>query len=126
MPEEAPLSQSFNVSECLLKFLCEGGHNRGLAEHEDVITELVHMLLTPEDVLWHLPAEFDDVAFVEAQKFGSGGGNCDEKYPFCHSNFFEYFEDVEETNDDHSYYSNNNNNNNNNLVYNLLNGIINI
>ena len=99
VPEDGPLSRNYNISECVLKFLCEGGTNRDSSGHEDFITELIHLLLTPEDILNHLPDEFNQLGFVEAQKFGSKGGNCDEKYKNCPTQFFEYSESEEDESD---------------------------
>lgn len=84
--------------ECLLKCVCELAKHPLVEDKENLMTELMHFILTPSVHQGFDSEDESDMqkAFEDAEKFGKIGGNCDLMYEKCEkspldnvSNFIE-------------------------------------
>ncbi|XP_043650166.1 uncharacterized protein LOC122618098 [Drosophila teissieri] len=86
------IRMKLNGRVCVLKSICESAA-APFDDRNGLLGEVLHILLTPSSSVDPL-AEHSDNDYLQAERLGAAGGDCDQVYPKCPKSLLEHFSDV--------------------------------
>ncbi|XP_017860733.1 PREDICTED: uncharacterized protein LOC108612366 [Drosophila arizonae] len=90
--ETMAIRMNLNGRQCVLKSICESSA-APFDERNGLLGELLHILLTPSSSMDAL-SEHTDNDYLQAERFGHAGANCDQVYANCAKSLLAHFSDV--------------------------------
>ncbi|XP_032575057.1 uncharacterized protein LOC116801164 [Drosophila sechellia] len=86
------IRMKLNGRVCVLKSICESAA-APFDDRNGLLGEVLHILLTPSSSVDPL-SEHSDNDYLQAERLGAAGGDCDQVYPRCPKSLLEHFSDV--------------------------------
>nr|XP_016925735.2 uncharacterized protein LOC108006707 [Drosophila suzukii] len=86
------IRMKLNGRVCVLKSICESAA-APFDDRNGLLGEVLHILLTPSSSVDPL-SEHSDNDYLQAERLGAAGGDCDQMYPRCPKSLLEHFSDV--------------------------------
>ncbi|XP_001997332.3 uncharacterized protein LOC6571126 [Drosophila grimshawi] len=90
--ETMALRMHLNGRQCILKSICESSA-APFDERNGLLGDLLHILLTPSSSKDAL-SEHTDNDYLQAERLGHAGADCDKVYVKCPKSLLEHFSDV--------------------------------
>ncbi|XP_023178406.2 uncharacterized protein LOC111604539 [Drosophila hydei] len=91
--ETMAIRMNLNGRQCILKSLCENSA-APFDERNGLLGELLHILLTPSSSIDAL-SEHTDNDYLQAERLGHAGADCDQIYANCPKSLLAHFSDVQ-------------------------------
>ncbi|XP_016976586.2 uncharacterized protein LOC108042700 [Drosophila rhopaloa] len=86
------IRMKLNGRVCVLKSICESAA-APFDDRNGLLGEVLHILLTPSSSVDPL-SEHSDNDYLQAERLGAAGSDCDQVYPRCSKSLLEHFSDV--------------------------------
>ncbi|KAH8373962.1 hypothetical protein KR200_004897 [Drosophila serrata] len=86
------IRMKLNGRVCVLKSICESAA-APFDDRNGLLGEVLHILLTPSSSVDPL-AEHSDNDYLQAERLGAAGSDCNRLYPRCSKSLLEHFSDV--------------------------------
>ncbi|KAH8305636.1 hypothetical protein KR059_004379 [Drosophila kikkawai] len=86
------IRMKLNGRVCVLKSICESAA-APFDDRNGLLGEVLHILLTPSSSVDPL-AEHSDNDYLQAERLGAAGSDCNQVYPRCPKSLLEHFSDV--------------------------------
>ncbi|XP_052844636.1 uncharacterized protein LOC128257603 [Drosophila gunungcola] len=86
------IRMKLNGRVCVLKSICESA-TAPFDDRNGLLGEVLHILLTPSSSVDPL-SEHSDNDYLQAERLGAAGSDCDQVYPRCPTSLLEHFSDV--------------------------------